>query len=184
MICRMTGKIHARGESVLPLGEHEKEALQTVLDRIPEGCGGNGLCVVEQTGMKGIEARIFTFAGDRFNRLLTSLLHDRLGKRAQVQYNDFLIRVVHAGKEGLGRRVADALREIQNMEKAQIASVLPIPSTEGWKFARALPPGLLRDMALSDYHHIEEFLDTLRSVTITIQSDPVQENPEGPEECV
>jgi len=171
-VCRMVGKIHARGGSILPLGENEQEVLKMVLARIPEGTGGNGFQVVEQTGTRGAEIRIFTFSGGRFNRLLASLLQDRLGGKAQVHYNDFILRVQRAGKEGAGHRVLRALEEIQNMGKEEIGAVLPIPSAEGWKFARALPPVLLKDMSLSDHFYVEDFMDMVKSVQVTLLSGP------------
>jgi len=174
LVCRMVRKIHARGGSVLPLGEHEQEVLRTVLARIPESTGGNGLHVVEQTGTKGVEVRIFTFSGSRFNRLLTFLLRDRLGGKAQVQYNDFIVKVMHAGKEGIGQRVIRVLEEIQNMGMDEIGVILPIPSAEEWKFARALPPVLLSDMSLYDHYHVEEFMDVVKSVPVTFHSEPGQ----------
>jgi ATP-dependent Lhr-like helicase len=171
LVCRMAGKIHARGGSVLPLGENEQEILKMVLARIPEGTGGSGFQVVEQSGMKG-EIHIFTFSGSRFNRLLSSLLQDRLGGKARVRYNDFSLSVVRAGKEGAANRVIRALEEIQTMGKEEIGAVLPIPSAEGWKFARALPPALLKDMSLSDYYHVEDFIDIVTSVRVTLLSRP------------
>jgi hypothetical protein len=167
----MVGKICARGRSDLPLGEHEQEVLRTVLSRIPKGLGGNGLHVVEQNGTRGVEVCIFTFAGGRFNRLLTSLLQDQLGDKAQLRYNDFIIKVMHAGKEGTGQRVICALEKIQKMGKDEIGAVLPVPSAEGWKFARALPPALLSDLSLSDHYHVEEFMDVIKSVPVTLLSD-------------
>jgi ATP-dependent Lhr-like helicase len=171
LVCRMVGKICARGGSALPLGEREQEVLRMVLSRIPEGAGGNGFQVIEQAGIKGTEVRIFTFSGSRFNRLLTSLLQDRLGGKVQVHYNDFIVRVMRAGKEGTGQRVVGALEEIQNMGKDKIGAVLPIPSAEGWKFARALPPVLLTGMSLSDHYHLEDFMDEVKKVQVTLLSE-------------
>ena len=172
LVCRMVGKICARGRSALPLGEREQEVLKMALSRIPEGAGGNGFQVVEQVGIKGTEVRIFTFSGSRFNRLLTSLLQDRLGGKVQVHYNDFIVRVMRAGKEGTGQRVVRALEEIQNMGKDKIGAVLPIPSAEGWKFARALPLVLLTGMSLSDHYHLEDFMDEVKNVQVTLLSEP------------
>jgi len=171
LVCRMVGKICARGGSALPLGEREQEVLRMALARIPEGAGGNGLQVVEQAGIKGTEVRIFTFSGSRFNRLLTSLLQNRLGGKVQVHYNDFIVRVMRAGKEGTGQRVVRALEEIQNMGKDKLGAVLPIPSAEGWKFARALPPVLLTGMSLSDHYHLEDFMDEVKKVQVTLLSE-------------
>jgi ATP-dependent Lhr-like helicase len=166
LVCRMVGKICARGSSSLPLGEREQEILQTVLTRIPKGSGRNGLHVVEQNGTRGVEVCIFTFSGARFNRLLTSLLQDRLGGKAQLRYNDFIIKVMHAGKEGIGQQVACALEKIQKMGKDDIGAVLPVSSPEGWKFARALPPALLSDLSLSDHYYVEEFMDVVKNVQV------------------
>ncbi len=171
LVCRMIRKIHARGGTVLPLGEYEQDIMQTVLARIPEGAKEIGLYVIERRGIKGVEVRIFTFSGSRFNRLLTSLLQDRLGSKAHVHYNDFVVNVMHVGKEGAGQRVINALQEIQTMGKDEIRDILPMPSMEGWKFAHALPPALFVDMVLSDHYHVEEFIDVMKSVPLnSVQS--------------
>jgi ATP-dependent Lhr-like helicase len=166
LVCRMVQKILARGGSVLPISEQEMELLQTVLARIPEGIGEDGLYIVEQTGKKGVEVLIFSFSGSRFNRLLTLLLQDRIGGKAQVRYNDFVIRVMRAGKKGRGQLVKSALQEIQKMGKNEIRAVLPLPQAEGWKFASALPAALLSDLSLSDHYHAEEFMDIMRSIPV------------------
>jgi ATP-dependent helicase Lhr and Lhr-like helicase len=168
LVCRMIGKIHARGGSVLPLGEDVKEIVQTMLARIPDGTGRNGLYVVERSGIKGVEVRIFTFSGSRFNRLLTCLLQDRLGGKAHVHYNDFVVRVLHAGKECAGQQVITALQTIQTMGKDEIGAILPMPSLEGWKFARALPPALVTDMVMSDHYHVEEFMNLISGIPVTL----------------
>ena len=168
LVCRRVQKIRAQEGTVLPLGEHELEVLDTVLARIPEGVGQDGLHVVEQTGAKGVEVLIFSFSGGRFNRLLTLLLQDRLGGKAQVRYNDFIVKVMRAGKDGVGQRVMCALREIQKMGKDEIGVVLPLPQADGWKFARALPPALLYDLSLSDHYHVEEFMDIMRNVPVLV----------------
>ena len=61
-----------------------------------------------------------------------------------------------------------ALQEIRKMEKNKISAVLPLPQTEGWKFARALPASLLADMSLSDHYHVEEFMDNMRNLPVFI----------------
>jgi ATP-dependent Lhr-like helicase len=168
LVCRMVQKIHARGRSVLPLGDREKELMQNELARIPEDVGEAGLYIVEQTGTNGIEVLIFSFSGGRFNRLLTLLLRDRLGGKAQVRYSDFIVRVTRAGKEGTGKRVILAVQEIQKMGKDKIQAVLPVPQAEGWKFARALPDKLLSDLSFHDYYHAEEFMDIMRNIPVFI----------------
>ena len=172
LVCRMVQKIRAKGETTMPLGEHEAEVLQAALARIPEGVGQRGLHVVEQTGAKGVEVRIFSFSGSRFNRLLALLLQERLGGKAQVRYNDFIVKVIHAGKEGAGQRVMSALQDIQKMGKDEIGAALPLPQPDGWKFARALPPPLLYDLSLSDHYHVEEFLEIMSNVPLLIRKNP------------
>ena len=180
LVCRMVQKIRAKGETTMPLGEHEAEILQTALARIPEGVGQRGLHVIEQTGAKGVEVRIFSFSGSRFNRLLALLLQDRLSGKAQVRYNDFIVRVIHAGKEGAGLRVMSALQDIQRMGKDEIGTVLPLPQPDGWKFARALPPPLLYELSLSDHYHVEEFLEIMSIAPLFIRKniEPCTQPPE------
>ena len=172
LVCRMVQKIRAKGETTMPLGEHEVEVLQAALARIPEDVGQRGLHVVEQTGAKGVEVRIFSFSGSRFNRLLALLLQNRLGGKAQVRYNDFIVKVIHAGKEGAGQRVMSALLDIQKMDKDEIGAALPLPQPDGWKFARALPTALLHDLSLSDHYHVEEFLEIMSNVLLLTRQNP------------
>jgi ATP-dependent Lhr-like helicase len=176
----MVQKIRAKGETTMPLGEHEAGVLQAALARIPEGVGQCGLHVVEQTGGKGVEVRIFSYSGSRFNRLLALLLQDRLGGKVQARYNDFIVKVIHAGKEGAGQRVMSALQDIQKMGKDEIGAALPLPQPDGWKFARALPPPLLYDLSLSDHYHVEEFLEIMGNVLLLIRqnSEPGKQSPE------
>ncbi len=177
LVCRRVRKIRAKGGSVLPLRQQEKEMMQTLLAKIPETLGDDGLQVVEKTRTKGVEVLIFTFSGSRFNRLLTLLLQDRLGGKAQVRYNDFIVKVTRAGKEGSGQRVMYALQEIQKMGKENIGAVLPLPQAEGWKFARALPSALLFEMSLSDHYHVEEFIEIMRNNPVFIRDTQISEIP-------
>ncbi len=174
LVCQMVQRICAWGGSTLPLLEHEQEVMKAVLAKIPEGLGEDGLHVVEHTGTKGIEVLIFSFSGSRFNRLLTLLLQHRLGGKAQVKYNDFIIKVMRAGKEGMGQRVLRVLKEIQNIGKDEIRAVLPMPHAEDWKFASALSPELLSDLSLSDHYHVEEFMNVMKRVPVSILEDSVQ----------
>lgn len=169
LVCRMVQKIGARGGSLLPLGMHEQDILKEVLVRLPEELGEKGLLVVEKSGTKGIEVTIFSFCGNRFNRLLALLLKEHLGGSVQVRYNDFIVRVLRAGKEGTGQRVFEVLRKIQKMSMDEIGSVLPIPQISGWKFARAMPAEFLSDLSLSEDYHAEEFIDTIRDLTVNVR---------------
>jgi ATP-dependent Lhr-like helicase len=171
LVCKMVQRICARGGSALPLGEREQEVMQTVLAKIPEGLGEEGLQVIEQTSTNGAEVLIFSFSGSRFNRLLMLLLQDRLGGKVQVKYSDFIIKIRGAGKGGMGQRVLRALTEIQNMGKDQIREALPVPQIEGWKFARALPASLLSDLSLSDHYHVDEFMNVMMRVPVLMLAD-------------
>jgi hypothetical protein len=92
------------------------------------------------------------------------LLHEKLGGKVQVQYNDFLVRVTRTGKDGRGQLVMSALHEIRNMTKNEILATLPSPHAEGWKFARALPIALLSDLSFSDHYHAEEFMEIMMNI--------------------
>jgi ATP-dependent Lhr-like helicase len=174
LVCRSVQKIRAHGESVLPLSVQEKMVMQTALARIPEGTGNDGLHVFEQTGTKRGEVLIYSFSGGRFNRVLALLLQDRLGSKAKVRYNDFMIRVQSAGKEGKGQRVMNALQDIQKMGKDELGAILPLAQAERWKFARALPSALLSDLSLSEHYHVEEFMNMMRKIPVSLVDTHVQ----------
>ena len=173
LICRQVQVMCARGESVLPLTDVDKETLRTALTRIPEGVGRTGLYIREHKGERGVMATVYSLNGSRFNRLLTLLLQKQLGSKAQVRYNDFVIRILRAGKEGPGERVAMAVREIQGREPEEIGRLLPLPPADEWKFARALPKPPFREMALSDHYQVEEFWESFGEMTVTVLPVPL-----------
>ncbi|MDO9550500.1 MAG: DEAD/DEAH box helicase [Methanoregula sp.] len=173
LVCRQVQAIGARGESLLPLSDDDKEILRMALIRIPEGVGPTGLYIRERKGEKGVMVTVYSFNGSGFNRLLTLLLQHRLGSKAQVRYNDFVIRILRTGKEGAGERVTTALHEIQGMGPEEMGSVLPLPSIEGWKFARALPEPPFREMALTDHYHIDEFMESFGEMTVSVLPVPM-----------
>jgi hypothetical protein len=59
------------------------------------------------------------------------------------------------------------VREIQGMGEGEIRSVLPLPPTENWKFAGALPENAFREMAFSDYYQVEEFREIFTEMTLS-----------------
>jgi hypothetical protein len=75
--------------------------------------------------------------------------------------------VNRAGNDAAGERVAQAVREIQSMDYHTVAEILPLLPVEGWKFARALPGPLFREMLVSDHYHGEDFLQALGSSTVS-----------------
>jgi ATP-dependent Lhr-like helicase len=170
LVCRRVQALRARGSSILPLGIRERDVLRAALEKIPEDSGKGGLHVVEQAGTKGSDVVIWSLHGSRFNRVLALLLKDRLGNRVQARYNDFIIRITRAGKEGAGDRIRSVLEGIRLLGTEEIWVVLPVPKAENWKFGRALPAPLLSRMALSDYYNIEEFMRVMGTVTITTPS--------------
>jgi ATP-dependent Lhr-like helicase len=174
LICRKVQKIHANGGSGLPLGAPEQEILGSVLVRILRGVGNEGIYVVERNGKRGNEVIIFSLQGNQFNRILTLLLKNRLGKLVQVSYTDFIVKVTRVGKEGAGDRIMEVINGIQEMGISEIGAALPVLPTEGWKFAHALPDFLFREMVLSDYYHIEEFMNALRNAQISLLPSEVK----------
>ena len=161
LVCRMVTRICSCGGSALN-SEHEHEVIQSVLQKTPKAWQERAACLSNKKDQKEGMC-LYTLYGSRFNGLLCVLLQDRIGGRVQVKYNDFIIRVKRAGKDGLKERVMQALKEIQNMGKDEIRKVLPVPRSDEWKFSRALPSNLLSDLSLSDHYHVEEFMKRIKN---------------------
>jgi hypothetical protein len=51
----------------------------------------------------------------------------------------------------------------------EIGSVLPVPQISGWKFACAMPAEFLSDLSRSEDYHAEEFIDTMKDLTVNIR---------------
>jgi ATP-dependent Lhr-like helicase len=171
LICEQIGQIRIRGNSVLPLGREEEEQLATLLSRIPEGVGGNGLYVLEkkQTGRQVV---VYSLHGGRFNQVLALLLKAVLGKRVRARSTDFLVRVSGVGKEGAVSKVIAALGTISELSCGEMAALLPVPPRDGWKFAGLLPDTLFTLYAIPDFYHLDEFAEMIRSLEIAALPDP------------
>ena len=166
LICEQIATIRMRGDSVLPLGDMEKEILLGILEKLPEGVNLHGL-VVKETNRKGRhDVVIWSLHGSRFNRILALLLRGLLGRKCRVGATDFIVRVTGAGTTGAGTRVISALETIRGLSGDEISALLPLPKREGWKFAGLLPDDLFSDLALADHYHIGEFMDILISMEI------------------
>ncbi len=177
LICRRVQRLRSRGTTTLPLGEHEQELLQQALAQFPAGIGPEGLFIVEQDDEKKGTVLVVSMNGSRFNRVLALLLRHRLGRKVQVRFDDFILMVTRAGKDDAGKRVAQAVREIQSMDYPAVAEILPLLPVDGWKFASALPEPLFREMLISDHYHGEDFLQILGSSTISCILPPKQDQP-------
>jgi ATP-dependent Lhr-like helicase len=166
LICRMVRCIRAQGGSTLALSDLEKELMESALAKIPETAGREDLFCVEKKGSKGKELVMYSFHGSSFNRLLALLLGHCLGKRSRVRYNDFLLKIHVAGKDGARDHVLSAMERISGMDRDEIGTILPAPLPDAWKFIRALPDPMFRDMVLSDYYHAEEFMRDLGGMAL------------------
>jgi ATP-dependent Lhr-like helicase len=168
LVCRKIREICARGRSVLPLAEPEEELLGPVFARLPQELKKPGLLVTGRKGTRGHEVIVWSFCGSRFNRVLALILARKLGSGAQVRYNDFVVKVQRAGKAGAAVRVGAALDSIRSMERSRIASALPLPPPDGWKFARVLPLDLFSGLVACDYYHLDEFLEIFSEMDLTV----------------
>ena len=177
LVCRTVQRLLSRGTSVLPLGPHEKELLQRAFAQFPAGIGPEGLYIIEQGAEKKGTVIVVSMNGGRFNRVLSLLLRHRLGPKAQVRYNDFVLIVNRAGNDAAGERVAWAVREIQSMDYPALTDILPLLPADGWKFASALPGPLFREMLISDHYHGEDFLRILSSSTVSCIPSGKQDPP-------
>jgi ATP-dependent helicase Lhr and Lhr-like helicase len=172
LICRKIREIGARGKSLLPLGDSEQELLGEIFARLPRDLGMPGLLVTERKGIRGFEVLVWSFNGSRFNRVLSLILTKKLGGKAAVRYNDFMVKIQRAGKEGAGEKVRSVLEGIQVMERFRITPALPLPPAEGWKFARVLPRDLYSELVAADYYHLDEFQRTMTGMAITVARAP------------
>jgi len=181
LVCERIEMIRMRGESVLPLGDREKEQLQPPLLKIPEGTGTHGLYILERNTPGRREVVVYSLHGSRFNRVLAILLRKCLGAKARSRSTDFVVRVTGTGKTGAGKKVASALESVRSMNRDEIGAMLPIPPRDGWKFAGLLPDNLFSACAFSDYYHIGEFFEELSSMEIRLLPTPDPVPPGMPE---
>jgi len=181
LICGKIRQICTRGGSTLPLAVPEQELVSQLISRLPEELTDTGLLITERKGTRGPEVLVWSFAGSRFNRILSLILTRKLGSGAQVRFNDFVVKIHRPGKTGAAARVRAALEDIRILERSRITSALPLPPAENWKFARVLPPNLYAVLVTTDYYHLDEFLETYAGMEITLSAStiPSPQPPEG-----
>ena len=166
LICRKVREILCRKNTVLPLAGTERELLEGIIAHLPPRLTRSGLYVTGRKGTRGREVVIYTFSGNRFNRVLGDVLLKKLGSKSQVRYNDFTVRVRRAGKDGGLERVVAALDSIRNTERSRLASSLTVPPQEGWKFAAILPKPVFIAMAASDHFFLDRFIDEFGKMAV------------------
>jgi ATP-dependent helicase Lhr and Lhr-like helicase len=177
LVCESVQRIIGRGRTTLPLGTAEQDILNSVLNRMPDGLREQGIFVFKHNSTRGREVIVYSFYGNRFNRVLTMLVQERLGSRVTVRYNDFVVKVQRAGKEYTADRVATVIQDLQSWTREEVGRVLPPPSPDKGKFAEALPHVCLHEMVISDYYLVEEFLTTLRQAPVTVLVEPEPDVP-------
>lgn len=167
IVCRAVGRIISEGGSFLPLPEPDQKNISGLIEALPPLIPG-GVHVMEKPGKRGPDVTILTFRGRMFNRILASMIRAGAERKLAVSYHDFSISVKNAGKENAAPRMYDLLLKLQKRKTDEGAEDLKIPGLETWKFAMALPPQLLREMALADYYHYQEFFKDFESSEVIL----------------
>jgi ATP-dependent Lhr-like helicase len=176
LVCRQVQRIRANGGSMLPLQEKDRDVMARALARLPEGIGAEGLYISEDPEKKG-HVLVTSLQGSRFNRVLAMVLRHLIGGKVVVRYNDFFISVIRSGKDAAVSRVDAAIRSTAVMTREEIGALLPLPPRDNWKFVQVLPEDLFRDMIVSDYYHVEEFLVRMKDISISRLTLPHREGP-------
>ncbi len=166
LVCRGVQAICSRGGSVLPLDPHQKELLGAALSLFPAGIGPEGLYVTPALPGKHEPVTIISMNGRGFNGILARLLRHRLGRKVQVRFDDF--RILADGSLPDTGHLVRVLEDLRHLDMADLGGILPPPPQDAWKFARALPDRLFRDMIVSDFYHAGVFLKTFRESGIGI----------------
>jgi ATP-dependent Lhr-like helicase len=166
LVCAAVQEIVSRGSSVLPLLPPDEKNLTERISRLPPGIPKTGLCVWERHAGKRVEVLILSLYGSQVNRLLTILLGQMLGKRVRVRYSDFVVLVQNAGRDGAAQRVEETLHAIKALDRDAIGAKVPVLGPDTWKFGTVLPDEVLKDMALSEQYHVEEFISTIRAAPV------------------
>jgi len=170
LVCQAVGRILSTGGSMLPLPEPERALISGVIDALPELIP-RGICILEKPGKRNYDVTILTFRGRMFNGILASLIRSESDRRLTVSYHDFSVTIKNAGKVGVSSTIYDLLMRLQARRTDSGAKGLRTPGPETWKFASALSPEILREMAFADYYRYPEFLQDFGTVEIFL-TDP------------
>lgn len=177
VVCQAVGRILATGGSILPLPEPQRAHISGVIDTLPELIP-RGICILEKPGKRNYDVTILTFRGRMFNGILASLIRSESDRRLTVSYHDFSVTIKNAGKVGVSSTIYDLLMRLQARKTDSSAKGLRTPGPETWKFASALSPEILREMAFVDYYRYPEFLQDFWTVEIFL-TDPGGSVPAG-----
>jgi len=168
---RFSGSLPRR--ALLPLAQREEEKLAECIAAFPP-LHPRGIHVWETRGKKKVDVAVLTFLSRGKNALLVLLLRSVLGEHTKVRYDDISLLFPAMGGEGSADRVMEALRRIQQMTVAEIDEIIPVPSPHqsAWKFAAALPPAFLHEMAAFDTWRVDEFAGEFEKLPLYRVSPP------------
>lgn len=177
-VCRSIQRIIARRRALLPLAQREEEELAECIAAFPP-LHPRGIHVWETRGKKKVDVAVLTFLSRGKNALLVLLLRSVLGEHTKVRYDDISLLFPAMGGEGSADRVMEALRRIQQMTVAEIDEIIPVPSPHqsAWKFAAALPPAFLHEMAAFDTWRVDEFAGEFEKLPLYRVSPPDMPGP-------
>jgi ATP-dependent Lhr-like helicase len=170
VVCKGIERIIARGGSELPLPDREHELLQEIIHQFPHITPG-ALHICEKPGRKGPEVTIFTFHGMTWNSNLATLLRRESVRKLGIVYNDLFLTVKNVARDDASATIYSLLEKLRSKPDRQLGSVFTrYPGT--WKFGRAIPEDLLRDMCLTDYYQLPAFAAQLKEAALVRASDP------------
>lgn len=164
VVASSVGRLLARGHSLLPLGRAEQAAVSGLSGEIGANVPSQGFLVLERSE----EVFILSYHGGRMNRVLGALLTALLPDGPKVTATDLWLSVKGmTGPDPTGE-VADIFAMIKDLSADDVASSLPLPDPEEWKFGSLLPPSLFAEMVAADRDDCEGFVETMKREDIFI----------------
>ena len=167
LVCSAARRIIAAGKTTLPLAGKDRAILAGALAVLPPGIRTGHLQITEEKGKRGTEVFVFTFRGRKVNRVLAALIARETEGAGPSASDDMavMVRMQRPGSGGTGR-VYNALGPILQYGTREIEDALVLPPRDGWKFARALPDPMFRDMVMTDYFDVPGYIAAMDGVEI------------------
>ena len=161
LLCFQAAEIIARGHTLLPLPKAEAELLDDLIRSLPDDIVPGKIHLRTEPEVNGWSVVAATFAGETANRVLATVLKNRMSGVHEVRVTPYAVRIFGFASPDAGDAVARALSEIADDPHA-FEELPPLPDTF-WKFGAYLPPAVKKEMTDIRYYRTADIRALLQN---------------------
>ncbi len=153
LLCQQAAEIISRGHTILPLPQTEAELIDNFIQSLPDDISPGKIHIRTEPEVNGWSVVAATFAGETVNRVLASLLKNRLSGVHECRVTPYALRIFGFTSPDGEDAVCRALAEI-TADPHAFDELPPLPDNF-WKFGAYLPSAVKKEMTDIRYYQTD-----------------------------